>query len=98
MKLFTHFIFRDRKQLYIGDDNPLTLIVNAQNEGEGAYEAELYIELPPQADYVGVVRNNKVNILNSCALQDCMDDTKYYKLCCWTQINMNSIFLLIFSM
>lgn len=57
----------DRKQLYIGDDNPLTLIVNAQNEGEGAYEAELYIELPPQADYVGVVRNNKSLTRLSCA-------------------------------
>uniref|UniRef100_UPI00398E64B9 integrin alpha-V n=1 Tax=Pristiophorus japonicus TaxID=55135 RepID=UPI00398E64B9 len=57
----------DRKQLYIGDDNPLTLNVNTQNEGEGAYEAELYIMLPPQADYVGVVRNNKSLTRLSCA-------------------------------
>ncbi|XP_067843797.1 integrin alpha-V [Heptranchias perlo] len=57
----------DQKQLYIGDDNPLTLTVNAQNEGEGAYEAELYITLPPQADYVGVVRNNKSLTRLSCA-------------------------------
>ncbi|XP_067891679.1 integrin alpha-V [Heterodontus francisci] len=57
----------DRKQLYIGDDNPLTLNVNAQNEGEGAYEAELYIMLPPQADYIGVVRNNKSLTRLSCA-------------------------------
>ncbi|XP_072903147.1 integrin alpha-V [Hemitrygon akajei] len=57
----------DRKQLYIGDDNPLTLTVNAQNEGEGAYEAELHVELPPQADYVGVVRNNKSLARLSCA-------------------------------
>ncbi|XP_072435152.1 integrin alpha-V [Chiloscyllium punctatum] len=57
----------DRKQLYIGDDNPLTLHINAQNEGEGAYEAELYIMLPQQADYVGVVRNNKSLTRLSCA-------------------------------
>ncbi|XP_041056103.1 integrin alpha-V [Carcharodon carcharias] len=57
----------DRKQLYIGDENPLTLNINAQNEGEGAYEAGLYIVLPPQADYVGVVRNNKSLTRLSCA-------------------------------
>ncbi|XP_078084662.1 integrin alpha-V [Mustelus asterias] len=57
----------DRKQLYIGDDNPLTLNINAQNEGEGAYEAGLYIVLPPHADYVGVVRNNKSLMRLSCA-------------------------------
>ncbi|GCB72517.1 hypothetical protein scyTo_0002036 [Scyliorhinus torazame] len=57
----------DRKQLYIGDDNPLTLTINAQNEGEGAYEAELHIVLPPHTDYVGVVRNNKSLTRLSCA-------------------------------
>lgn len=34
---------------------------NARNEGEGgAYEAELYVVLPPEADYSGIARNNEV--------------------------------------
>uniref|UniRef100_A0A7N6BP35 Integrin, alpha 5 (fibronectin receptor, alpha polypeptide) n=1 Tax=Anabas testudineus TaxID=64144 RepID=A0A7N6BP35_ANATE len=36
----------DRKEVYLGDDNSLTLTFNAKNEGEGgAYEAELYVVL-----------------------------------------------------
>lgn len=62
--IFTHFFFfSDQKKIYIGDDNPLTLIVNAQNQGEGAYEAELFVIVPPQADFIGVVRNNEVKLL-----------------------------------
>lgn len=57
------FFFSDQKKIYIGDDNPLTLIVNAQNQGEGAYEAELFVIVPPQADFIGVVRNNEVKLL-----------------------------------
>lgn len=50
----------DRKEVYIGDDNPLTLTFNARNEGEGgAYEAELSVVLPPEADYSGIARNNE---------------------------------------
>uniref|UniRef100_W5MWS7 Integrin subunit alpha 8 n=1 Tax=Lepisosteus oculatus TaxID=7918 RepID=W5MWS7_LEPOC len=49
----------DREELTIGDDNLLTLIINAQNQGEGAYEAELYVLIPPQADYIGVERRNE---------------------------------------
>lgn len=37
------------------------LIINPRNDGEGAYEAELHIRIPPEADYTGVERNNKVN-------------------------------------
>lgn len=45
----------------MGDDNSLTLTFNARNEGEGgAYEAELYVVLPPEADYSGIARNNEV--------------------------------------
>lgn len=51
----------DQKKIYIGDDNPLTLTVKAQNQGEGAYEAELIVSIPPQADFIGVVRNNEVS-------------------------------------
>uniref|UniRef100_A0A8C5RGU9 Integrin subunit alpha V n=1 Tax=Laticauda laticaudata TaxID=8630 RepID=A0A8C5RGU9_LATLA len=53
----------DQKQIYIGDDNPLTLIINTQNLGEGAYEAELFVTIPPQADFIGIVRNNEVTFL-----------------------------------
>uniref|UniRef100_A0A8C7GQB1 Integrin subunit alpha 5 n=1 Tax=Oncorhynchus kisutch TaxID=8019 RepID=A0A8C7GQB1_ONCKI len=46
-------------EVYLGDDNSLTLTFNARNEGEGgAYEAELYMVLPPEADYSGIARNN----------------------------------------
>lgn len=52
---------RNRKEVYLGDDNLLTLTFNARNEGEGgAYEAELYVVLPPEADYSGIYRNNEV--------------------------------------
>uniref|UniRef100_A0A8P4KPU4 Integrin, alpha 5 (fibronectin receptor, alpha polypeptide) n=1 Tax=Dicentrarchus labrax TaxID=13489 RepID=A0A8P4KPU4_DICLA len=51
----------NRKEVYLGDDNSLTLTFNARNEGEGgAYEAELYVVLPPEADYSGIARNNEV--------------------------------------
>lgn len=47
----------DREQIYIGDDNALTLEVSAENQGEGAYEAELLVYPPEQADFTGVVRS-----------------------------------------
>ncbi|MBN3297644.1 ITA5 protein, partial [Amia calva] len=50
----------DKSDVFLGDDNALTLTFNARNEGEGgAYEAELYAFLPPEADYSGIVRNNE---------------------------------------
>ena len=36
------------------------LTINARNEGEGAYEAELFVIIPEEADYVGIERSNKV--------------------------------------
>ncbi|XP_060910042.1 integrin alpha-V [Labrus mixtus] len=45
----------DREQIYIGDDNALTLEVVAENKGEGAYEAELVVYLPQLADFTRVV-------------------------------------------
>lgn len=60
---------RDQKKLYVGDDNPLTLMVTAQNQGEGAYEAELTVALPPQADFIGVVRNSEALARLSCAFK-----------------------------
>uniref|UniRef100_A0A672QE41 Integrin subunit alpha 8 n=1 Tax=Sinocyclocheilus grahami TaxID=75366 RepID=A0A672QE41_SINGR len=49
----------DRTELLIGDDNLLMLTINAANEGEGAYEAELHVTLPPEADYIGVERRRE---------------------------------------
>ncbi|KAM8975256.1 integrin alpha-5 [Pelodytes ibericus] len=56
----------DRKSVYLGDINALTLLFKAWNEGEGgAYEAELVVTLPGEADYSGVVRNNEnLSIMN----------------------------------
>lgn len=51
---------RDRDQIIIGEENCVTLMINSRNEGEGAYEAELHIKIPPEADYTGVERNSKV--------------------------------------
>lgn len=60
-------VVSDQKQIYIGDDNPLTLEVTAMNDGEGAYEAELHVIMPPQADFIGVVRNSETLSRLSCA-------------------------------
>lgn len=62
-------VYSDQKKIYIGDDNPLTLTVKAQNQGEGAYEAELIVSIPPQADFIGVVRNNEALARLSCAFK-----------------------------
>uniref|UniRef100_A0A3Q0RF59 Integrin, alpha V n=1 Tax=Amphilophus citrinellus TaxID=61819 RepID=A0A3Q0RF59_AMPCI len=56
----------DRDQIYIGDDNALTLEITAENQGEGAYEAELHVYPPQQADFTGVVRSQTLSRL-SCA-------------------------------
>uniref|UniRef100_A0A8C5HA20 Integrin alpha-2 domain-containing protein n=1 Tax=Gouania willdenowi TaxID=441366 RepID=A0A8C5HA20_GOUWI len=56
----------DREQIYIGDDNALTLEISAENQGEGAYEAELHVYPPPQADFTGAVRSPTLTWL-SCA-------------------------------
>lgn len=50
------------------------LIINARNEGEGAYEAELFVMIPEEADYVGIERNNKViNVCEVFEAQSCTD-------------------------
>ncbi|KAJ6666664.1 hypothetical protein lerEdw1_020388 [Lerista edwardsae] len=56
----------DRDQIVIGEENCVTLLVNSRNEGEGAYEAELHIKIPPEADYTGVERNSKTLRALSC--------------------------------
>ncbi|XP_051871614.1 integrin alpha-8 [Pristis pectinata] len=57
----------DTHQVIIGDENPLILIINARNEGEGAYEAELIVSIPSEADYIGVIRNKEALSKLSCA-------------------------------
>ncbi|XP_038165201.1 integrin alpha-5 [Cyprinodon tularosa] len=67
LKLAAH---SDRKEVYLGDDNSLTLFFNARNEGEGgAYEAELYVALPPEADYSGIARNNESLTQLTCSYE-----------------------------
>uniref|UniRef100_A0AAV2LZC2 Integrin alpha-2 domain-containing protein n=1 Tax=Knipowitschia caucasica TaxID=637954 RepID=A0AAV2LZC2_KNICA len=61
-------VLGDRKEVYLGDENALTLTFNARNEGEGgAYEAELYVVLPPEADYSGIARNNESRNQLTCS-------------------------------
>uniref|UniRef100_A0A3B3T2N2 Integrin, alpha 5 (fibronectin receptor, alpha polypeptide) n=1 Tax=Paramormyrops kingsleyae TaxID=1676925 RepID=A0A3B3T2N2_9TELE len=60
----------DRREVYLGDDNALTLTFSARNEGEGgAYEAELYVVLPPEADYSGIARNNESLTQLTCSYE-----------------------------
>uniref|UniRef100_A0A8D3DIN5 Integrin, alpha 5 (fibronectin receptor, alpha polypeptide) n=1 Tax=Scophthalmus maximus TaxID=52904 RepID=A0A8D3DIN5_SCOMX len=68
LKLAVH---GDKREVYLGDDNSLTLTFNAKNEGEGgAYEAELYVVLPPEADYSGIARNNEVSLTCSFEMEN----------------------------
>uniref|UniRef100_A0A3Q3X3U8 Uncharacterized protein n=1 Tax=Mola mola TaxID=94237 RepID=A0A3Q3X3U8_MOLML len=67
LKLAVH---GNRKEVYLGDDNALTLTFNARNEGEGgAYEAEMYVVLPPEADYSGIARNNESLAQLTCSYE-----------------------------
>ncbi|KAG8515895.1 Integrin alpha-8 [Galemys pyrenaicus] len=56
----------DKHQVIIGDENHLMLMINARNEGEGAYEAEVFVIIPEEADYVGIERSNKGSRPLSC--------------------------------
>uniref|UniRef100_A0AAQ4NXB6 Integrin alpha-2 domain-containing protein n=1 Tax=Gasterosteus aculeatus aculeatus TaxID=481459 RepID=A0AAQ4NXB6_GASAC len=69
-------VYGDRAEVYLGDENSLSLTFNARNEGEGgAYEAELYVALPPEADYSGIARSNAVSRL-TCSY-DAENQTRY---------------------
>ncbi|XP_012690438.1 integrin alpha-5-like [Clupea harengus] len=59
----------DRKEVYLGDENSLTLTFNAKNDGGGAYEAELHVVLPPEADYSGIARNNESLTQLTCSYE-----------------------------
>ncbi|XP_036007811.1 integrin alpha-5 [Fundulus heteroclitus] len=60
----------DKSEVYLGDENALSLSFNARNEGEGgAYEAELYVMLPPEADYSGIARDNESLTQLTCSYE-----------------------------
>ncbi|XP_065790313.1 integrin alpha-5 [Muntiacus reevesi] len=51
-------VFGEQNHVYLGDKNSLNLTFHAQNVGEGgAYEAELWVTAPPEAEYSGLVRH-----------------------------------------
>lgn len=51
-------VFGEQNHVSLGDKNALNLTFHAQNVGEGgAYEAELLVIAPPEAEYSGLVRN-----------------------------------------
>ncbi|KAJ1159713.1 hypothetical protein NDU88_000218 [Pleurodeles waltl] len=57
--------------VYLGDENSIALTFHAKNDGEGgAYEAELYVVLPPEADYSGILRNNESRNELSCRYEN----------------------------
>ncbi|XP_078079074.1 integrin alpha-8-like [Mustelus asterias] len=56
----------DTKFLMAGDGNPLTIIINAANHGDNAYETELHIPIPPRVHFINVERDNKNLIKLSC--------------------------------
>ncbi|XP_071350483.1 integrin alpha-5-like isoform X2 [Trachinotus anak] len=70
-------VYGDRTEVYLGDENSLSLTFNARNEGEGgAYEAELYVILPPEADYSGIARNN-VSLTQLTCSYEAENQTRY---------------------
>ncbi|KAI3370475.1 hypothetical protein L3Q82_025239, partial [Scortum barcoo] len=70
-------VYGDRTEVYLGDENSLSLTFNARNEGEGgAYEAELYVVLPPEADYSGIARNN-VSLSQLTCSYEAENQTRY---------------------
>ncbi|XP_068598021.1 integrin alpha-5-like [Brachionichthys hirsutus] len=63
-------VYGDRTEVYLGSENSLSLTFNARNEGEGgAYEAELYVVLPPEADYSGIARSNESLTQLTCSYE-----------------------------
>ncbi|XP_042305701.1 LOW QUALITY PROTEIN: integrin alpha-5 [Sceloporus undulatus] len=69
-------VFGDHSVVYLGDKNALNLSFHAQNRGEGgAYEAELHVIIPPEADYTGVLRNHG-NLSSQSCNYDTVNDTK----------------------
>ncbi|CAL8335859.1 unnamed protein product [Merluccius merluccius] len=73
-------VYGDRTEVYMGDENPLALTFNARNQGEGgAYEAELFVGLPPEADYSGIARGNSSLSQLTCSYE--AENLTRYLLC-----------------
>ncbi|KAJ7317648.1 hypothetical protein JRQ81_003810, partial [Phrynocephalus forsythii] len=69
-------VLGDHSVVYLGDKNALNLSFHALNRGEGgAYEAELHVIIPPEADYIGVLRNHG-NLSSQSCNYDTVNDTK----------------------
>ncbi|KAK6470260.1 integrin alpha-IIb [Huso huso] len=51
--------YLDKTRLLIGNENPVLLVVSAENQGEGAYETELRVQPPPHTHFQGVLRNRE---------------------------------------
>lgn len=86
----------DRQHIFMGDDNALTLEVSAENRGEGAYEAELHVYPPPQADFTGVVRGSQVGRTFPCPLMTSAEGPPHWPcvfvfvcmcVCAWQTLN-----------
>uniref|UniRef100_A0AAX7VJ75 Integrin alpha-2 domain-containing protein n=1 Tax=Astatotilapia calliptera TaxID=8154 RepID=A0AAX7VJ75_ASTCA len=70
-------VYGDKTEVYLGGENSVSLTFNARNEGEGgAYEAELYVALPPEADYSGIARNN-VSLTQLTCSYEAENQTRY---------------------
>ncbi|XP_070791095.1 integrin alpha-5 [Pituophis catenifer annectens] len=68
-------VFGDQTVASLGDKNSVNLSFHAMNRGEGgAYEAELHVTIPPEADYTGVQRNYG-NISSQSCRYDTVNDT-----------------------
>ncbi|XP_032066195.1 integrin alpha-5 [Thamnophis elegans] len=68
-------VFGDPTVAFLGNKNSLNLSFHAMNRGEGgAYEAELHVTIPPEADYSGIQRNYG-NISSQSCRYDTVNDT-----------------------
>ncbi|KAI1884130.1 hypothetical protein AGOR_G00223280 [Albula goreensis] len=47
------------ERLLIGEENPVLMVIRAENRGEGAYETELQIRPPPFTHYQGVLSDRE---------------------------------------
>ncbi|KAL2102057.1 hypothetical protein ACEWY4_003818 [Coilia grayii] len=59
--------FAETSRLLIGDDSPALLVVEAKNNGEGAYETELHISPPSSTHFQGMVPDREGFSRLNCA-------------------------------
>uniref|UniRef100_A0A8C4NJA4 Integrin, alpha 8 n=1 Tax=Eptatretus burgeri TaxID=7764 RepID=A0A8C4NJA4_EPTBU len=56
----------DRSKVFIGEEHPLILSLYCSNAGEGAYEAELVVELPDELEYDGTYNSDTHHLALAC--------------------------------